>query len=134
MKRKILMIDDDQDFLRSNQVNIEANGYEVITASNGKEGFEKLVNEKPDLLILDVMMDTNLEGYNLLHKVKHESSYKNLPIIMLTGMVDQMGVNLYSAVEDAVIFPHVRFQDKPVDPLYLLELIEELIAESKVNE
>lgn len=133
MKRKILMIDDDQDFLRSNQVNLETNGYEVISAPNGHDGFERLQNEKPDLVILDVMMDTNLEGYNLLHRIKQDAGHKSLPIIMLTGMVDQMGVNLYSAVEDAAIFPHVRFQDKPVDPMYLLDLIEELLAESSEN-
>jgi CheY-like chemotaxis protein len=129
MKTKILLVDDDQDFLRSTQVSLESNGYEVITASDGKEGYIKLNEEKPDFLVLDVMMDTNLEGYNLLHRIKQEPEYKKLPIIILTGMVDQLGVNLYSAVEDATIFPKVRFQDKPIDPLVLIELIEEMLTE-----
>jgi len=129
MKTKILLVDDDQDFLRSTQVSLESNGYEVVTASDGKEGYKKLKEEKPDFLVLDVMMDTNLEGYNLLHRIKQEPEYKTLPIIILTGMVDQLGVNLYSAVEDATIFPNVRFQDKPIDPLILIELIEEMLNE-----
>ncbi len=73
------------------------------------------------------MMDTNLEGYNLLHLIKKEPEYKEMPIILLTGMVDQLGVNLYSAVEDEKMLPNVRFQDKPIDPLLLVELIEDML-------
>ena len=133
MKKKILLVDDDQDLLRSFQVSLENVGYEVITASSGKEGFTKLKSEAPDLLVLDVMMDTNLEGYYLLHRIKQEPDHKKLPIIVLTGMIDQLGVNLYSAVEDATIFTNVRFQDKPIDPLILIDLIEELLTEGTAD-
>ncbi|MFA4851395.1 MAG: response regulator [Bacteroidales bacterium] len=127
MKKKILLIDDDEDLLRSFQVTLESKGYDVIAAYDGKEGFTKLKNEKPDLLVLDVMMDTNLEGYNLLHIIKKEPEYRKMPIILLTGMVDQLGVNLYSGVEDEKMLPNVRFQDKPIDPLILVELIEDML-------
>lgn len=127
MKKKILLVDDDEDLLRSFQVTLESKGYDVITVNDGKEGFAKLKNEKPDLLVLDVMMNTNLEGYNLLHTIKKEPEYKKMPIILLTGMVDQLGVNLYSGVEDEKMLPNVRFQDKPIDPLLLVELIEEML-------
>jgi CheY-like chemotaxis protein len=131
MKKKILLIDDDQDLQRSFQVSLESNGYIVITAPDGNEGFEKLKKEKPDLVVLDVMMDTNLEGYSLLHKIKQEPENKGLPIILLTGMADQLGVNLFSAVENIAILPNVRFQDKPIDPMFLMELIYEMLNEKK---
>lgn len=127
MKKKILLVDDDEDLLRSFQVILESKGYEVITVSNGKDGFVKLKEEKPDLLVLDVMMDSNLEGYNLLHNIKKEPEYKKLPIIILTGMVDQLGVNLRSGVEDEKLLPNVCFQDKPIDPLILVELVEDML-------
>ncbi|MGA2407115.1 MAG: response regulator [Bacteroidales bacterium] len=129
MKKKILLIDDDEDLLRSFQVTLENYGFDVITGFDGKNGFLMLKNDKPDLLVLDVMMNTNLEGFNLLHVIKKEPEYKKLPIIMLTGMRDLMGVNLYSAVEDESLFPNVRFQDKPINPHYLLEIIEEMLKE-----
>ena len=124
MKKKILFIDDDEDLLRSFQVTLESKGYEVIPISNGKEGFSRLKTEKPDLLVLDVMMESELEGYNLLHVIKKEAEFTDLPIIILTGMVDQLGVNLYSGVEDMPMLPNVKYQDKPIDPLALIDLIE----------
>ena len=127
MKKKILLIDDDEDLVRSFQVTLESKGYNVITVSNGKEGIKKLRDEKPDLLVLDVMMDTNLEGYNLLHIIKKEPEYKKMPIILLTGMVDQLGVNLRSGVENEKLLPNVCFQDKPIDPLILVEIVEDML-------
>jgi two-component system alkaline phosphatase synthesis response regulator PhoP len=129
MKKKILLIDDDEDLLRSFQVTLENHGFDVITAFEGKSGFLRLKNDKPDLLVLDVMMTTNLEGYNLLHVIKKEPEYKKFPIIMLTGMRDQIGVNLTSAVEDETLFSDVRFQDKPINPHFLVEIIQEMLKE-----
>lgn len=127
MKKKILLIDDDTDLLRSFEVILKSKGFEVLTAEDGSQGFSQLKNEKPDLLVLDVMMKSNLEGYNLLHQIKKEPQYKMLPIILLTGMVDQLGVNLASGVEDETLFLNVRYQDKPIDPLLLIEMIEEML-------
>ena len=130
MKKKVLLIDDDEDLLRSFQVTLESKNYEVATASDSQEGFIKLKEQKPDLVVLDVMMNTNLEGYNMLHAIKKNAAYKNMPIILLTGMVDQMGVNLSSGVEDEKLFPNVHFQDKPIDPLLLADLITALLADT----
>jgi len=129
MKKKILLVDDDEDLLRSFQIILESKGFGVITAKNGNDGFSKIINEQPDLLVLDIMMDSDLEGYNLLHTIKKEPEFKKMPIIMLTGMRDQLGVNLYSAVEDESAFPNVRYQDKPIDPLRLVEMIGEILQE-----
>jgi len=129
MKKKLLLIDDDEVLLRSFQVILESNGFDVITCNEGKNGFLILKQDKPDLLVLDVMMNTNLEGYNLLHMIKSYPEYRNMPIILLTGMRDQLGVNLYSAVEDESLFPNVRFQDKPINPHLLVEMISDMLRE-----
>ncbi len=129
MKKKILLVDDDEDLLRSLQVILESNGFDVLTAMEGKSGLAKLKNDNPDLLVLDVMMNTDLEGYNLLHDIKREPGFSSLPVIMLTGMADQLGVNLFPGVEDESLFPNVRFQDKPVNPGQLVELIQEMLKE-----
>lgn len=128
MNKRVLIIDDDEDLLRSFQVTLESQGFAVITAQSGINGLALVRSEKPDLLVLDVMMKTNLEGYNLLHLIKKEPDFKKLPIIILTGMIDQLGVNLVSGVEDEVLFPHVWFQDKPVDPLFLAKMIEDILS------
>ena len=125
--KKIILIDDDQDLLRSFQVALENQGFSISTAENSKKGFELLQEENPDLLVLDVMMDTDLEGYNLLHKIKKDPRYRELPVILLTGMSDQLGVNLYSGVDDEKMFPNVHFQDKPVDPIRLGIMIQKML-------
>ncbi|HRY33688.1 MAG TPA: response regulator [Bacteroidales bacterium] len=127
MNKKILLIDDDEDLLRSFQVNLEIYGYEVFTAPDSRQGMLLIEKEKPDFIVLDVMMNSNLEGYNFLHQIKGNPDWKQIPVLMLTGMVDQLGVNLFSAVDDEKLFPHVRFHDKPIAPLDLVEIIEEML-------
>jgi DNA-binding response OmpR family regulator len=127
MKKKILIIDDDDDILRSFQVILENKGFNILTAKEGVSGYELLVKENPDALILDIMMTSNLEGYNLLHQIKQNKEFSQLPIIIMTGMRDQMGVNLYSAVEDNELFPNVRFQDKPADPNEIADILNEML-------
>jgi CheY-like chemotaxis protein len=126
-------VDDDKDLVRSIQVILENQNFTVLTAHNKAEGLKKLNEGKPDLLVLDVMMDTNLDGYNMLHEIKKEQEFKSLPVILLTGMLDELGVNLVAGVEDEELFPFVRFQDKPVDPLLLLEIIKEMLQVKKVE-
>src|SRR3972149_10260319 len=114
-KKLILLIDDDVDLLSSLKITLEHNGYDVITAMNGTEGLSKLRESHPNLLILDIMMDSALEGYNVLNNIKGDVSIKNIPVIMLTGMADAIGVNFRSAVEDDKMFPNVIFMEKPFE-------------------
>ncbi len=123
-KAKILIVDDDLDLIEGTKAILESQSYEVLSATSGKEGLEKLQQEKPNLLILDVMMDSDLDGYNNLHKIKEIPEIKDIPIIMLTGMAGELGVNLREATED---FDNVVFYDKPINPQALLEQIEALL-------
>ena len=127
MKKKILLVDDDIDLLSSLQIILEDGGFEVQTASTKKEGFDLLKNVKPDLLIQDIMMESDLEGFGILNTLKSDPDFRKLPIIMLTGIAEAMEVNFRSAIEDDEMFPHVIFLDKPVEPDVLFTEINTLL-------
>jgi len=84
-KKNILMIDDDRDFVLSTKTFLEGRGYKVETAHNGTEGWEKIKSGKADLIVLDIMMDTDNEGFNLAYKMKEDEKTKKIPIIIVSG-------------------------------------------------
>lgn len=129
-KKKILIVDDDKDLLIAIQAILENNDYHVTTANNKLEGWEKLKAEKPDLAILDVMMDTNHEGFEFAREIKNESNFRDLPLIMLTSISDVTGVNFRAAAADPDWLPADEYIDKPVEPEELLEKVENLITGS----
>jgi DNA-binding response OmpR family regulator len=126
-KNKILIIDDDVDLLASTKLFLESKNYEVETAINSKIGLEVLKTLHPDLIILDIMMDTNLEGFNFLNELKSDNNFKETPIIMSTGMAKSIGVNMRAAIEEVDSLPKTKFIDKSGDWEELLEAIKELL-------
>jgi len=84
-KKNILMIDDDKDFVLSTKTFLEGRGYIVETANNGTDGWEKIKAGKPDLLVLDIMMDTDNEGFHLAYRIKENEKTKKIPIIIVSG-------------------------------------------------
>jgi CheY-like chemotaxis protein len=126
MKRKILLVDDDPDLVSAFEAILYSRGYNVITAMSRHEGLEKLEKENPDLLILDVMMDDEHDGFIMAREVK--KLYPELPIIMLTGISEVTGVNFRAAAADPDWLPADEYLDKPVQPDELVETIEELLT------
>jgi len=126
--KEILIIDDDVDLLRSLQIILEDRDFVVHTASNKKDGLNILASHKPDLLIQDLMMDTNLEGFSIINELKNKNEFSDLPIILLTGIAEKMKVNFRSAIEDTEMYPNVIFVEKPVDPEDLISEINSLIS------
>ncbi|MBA7515736.1 Regulator of RpoS [subsurface metagenome] len=122
--KKLLIIDDDLDILKSLKVILEDQGFIVNTASNKSEGLTLFSSQKPDLLILDIMMENDLEGYGMLNDFRKDDSLVNVPIIMYSGMAQKIGVNFRSAIEDPEMFPNVSFVDKRED-------VQDLILEVK---
>ena len=129
---KILIIDDDPDMVLAAQMTLEAAGYEIFTAASGTKGLEKVKEVHPDLIILDVMMDTTTEGFQVsleLRSPSPESEYKvfrEIPIIMLTAI--HTTTPLRFGPEDDYL-PVDVFMDKPLDPDLLLAKVEELLAD-----
>ncbi|MBC8548463.1 MAG: response regulator [Candidatus Brocadiales bacterium] len=134
--QKILIIDDDPDIVEAMRMPLEANNYNVITASNGKEGLQKAKDEIPDLIILDVMMDTDTEGFHVAYELRSEetdSEYmncRNIPILMITAISQKKGMN-FSPEKDDTFLPVDSFIEKPVQPKDLLKRTAELLAAKK---
>ena len=126
--KKILIIDDDKDLTASLLAILTDEGYKVDIANEAETGLEKFKAEKPDLLILDVMMDHNLEGHGIAHTIKGDQENVNVPILVITGMRDALGVNIRDAFEMVEGLPYVFLLDKPFETDELLKMVKNLIA------
>jgi len=125
--KKILIIDDDPDITRAFQVTLEVAGYEVHTTNNTSDGLKKLNSVLPDLLILDVMMESTFEGHSFAIRIKKVPEYINMPILVITGIVNQLGIDFKDAFDDYQALPLVFYLDKPVEPEELLTRVKNLI-------
>lgn len=126
--QKILVVDDDQDIVSAVQVILESKGYEVVTAFDKIEGMEKARSEKPDMAILDVMMTKWQDGFEMAREIKKDPDLKDIPVLMLTGVEGQTGLEFKSAAGDPEWMPVEGFLDKPVEPAVLLAEVEKLLA------
>jgi CheY-like chemotaxis protein len=130
---KILIIDDDPDIVEAMRMPLEANDYKVITANCGKEGLQKAREEIPDLIILDVMMETDTEGFHVAYELrseKQDSEYmncRNIPILMITAISQKKGMS-FSPEKDDVFLPVDNFIEKPIQPKDLLKMVAELMV------
>lgn len=111
--KRILVVDDERHIVRLIQVNLERAGYQVLTAFDGKEGLKKVSSEKPDLVVLDVMMPY-LDGFEVLKRMKADSAMKDIPVIMLTAKAQDADVfrGWASGVD--------MYLTKPFNPMELL--------------
>lgn len=129
--KNILVIDDDRDLVDTLRIVLESKNYEVRAAYNGKEGFGCIKEKRPDLIILDVMMATDTEGFDLAYKLQNNPKFRDVPIIMVTSFPKAMaekGPDRFQHIlgED---WPVSIFIEKPVDPEKLLTTIEDILAE-----
>ena len=119
-KKRILIVDDEEDILNVLRFRLEANNYEVLSASDGQEGLNKARSMKPDLIILDLMLP-KLDGYKVCRMLKFDEKYKKTPIIMFTARVQKSDEKTgYEVGADAYI-------TKPFEPQILLKKIKELL-------
>ncbi len=122
MAKKVLVIDDDNDFVESIVNLLEARGYAVASASNGKEGVEKAKADKPDLILLDVMMTTKDEGFNVARQLHEIENLKGTPVIMVTGVRKEMNLP-FGFEPDETWLPVKEILEKPVKPETLLNAV-----------
>lgn len=122
--KKILLVDDDGDFVASTRAFLQGRGYEVDTAANGTEGWQKIQSGAPDLVVLDIMMDYDAEGFNLAYKLRQDDAMGKMPIIIVSGFSQHLS-------EKMADFQFVLGQDWPADayfekPIQLKELVKSI--------
>lgn len=120
-EKRILIADDDPVILRLIQVNLELEGYEVITANNGEEAVAQAKAENPDLVILDIMMP-RLDGYQACEQLKSSDDTKDIPVIFLSAKAQQ------GDIEKGRSFGVAAYLTKPFDPTELLEVVEQHLS------
>jgi two-component system, OmpR family, alkaline phosphatase synthesis response regulator PhoP len=121
-KKKILLIDDDPDFVEAVKVIVENGGYDVKVAYDGEEGLEAVAAEKPDLIVLDVMMPV-MNGHEACAKLKADPKTAKIPIILLTAVADRVTTSTYTH-RDMLESEAEDYMPKPVEPKELLNLIK----------
>lgn len=121
-KKLILLVDDDPDFVEAVRVIVESGGYDVEVAYDGQEGLEAVAKQKPDLIVLDVMMPV-MNGHEACAKLKENSDTKEIPIILLTAVADRVTTSTYTH-RDMLESEAEDYMPKPVEPNELLERIK----------
>jgi len=117
--KKILAVDDEKHIVRLVQVNLERAGYTVVTANDGKEALQKVSEEHPDLVVLDVMMPY-MDGFEVLQNLRRNPSTRDIPVIMLTAKA-----------QDADVFKGWQsgvdcYLTKPFNPMELLSFVKRI--------
>lgn len=119
-KKRILVVDDEADLVEMLKMRLEANNYEVMFAYDGQEALDKARKEKPDLIILDLMLP-KMDGYKVCRMLKFDEKYKKIPIILFTARAQESDQKMGKEVgADAYV-------TKPFEPKVLLGKIEELL-------
>jgi len=124
-KAKILIVDDDQDFVEATKLVLESKPYEVVTASNGSEGLAKANQEKPDLIILDIIMPVK-DGFSTAEEFNKDPELEKIPIIMLTSFAEKVGETNLS-LSQGLTLDAEDYVNKPVSPEELLSRVERLL-------
>ncbi len=126
-KAKIMIIDDDPDFRDAITPILRSAMYDVVTAANPQEGKEKILKEKPDLILLDIMMDSLFDGFSLCHAIKTSKEFKDVqdtPVIFVSAVKEMTGSRFkFKGEEEGMCGPD-DYIDKPVKPEDLISRIE----------
>ena len=130
---KIMIVDDDPDYLNVVKTILEKEKYTVISAGGKIEGLEKIEAEKPDLAILDIMKDAWQDGYEMSRRLKKEADFKNMPVLMLAPVENRTGIGFKSTAGVPVWLPVDVFLDKPVEPDILLSEVKKLLSSKAEN-
>ena len=122
---KILVVDDDKDFIKITSMILQANNYEVVTAANGEQGLKAMRREKPDLVILDVMMSYVLDGIDVRRTMAEDRDLKDIPVIMATSLT---AAKAQGALPTDEYVPQSNWIHKPIDPDALLDQVKKSLG------
>lgn len=122
---KILVVDDDPDFVLICRMILKAEGYQVLEAANGGQALESMRQEKPDLVLLDVMMSTTLEGVDVSKEMEADPDLRDVPIVMISSI----GTSEYaSEFPDDERIPIDSWISKPIQPEVLLKTVRRFVG------
>jgi len=128
-KPKVLLVDDDADFINVNKAMLEHRGFEVVTAFSGKEGLGKVRFEQPDLIVLDLMMETHDEGFTVAKALKADPVYQRIPILMVSSAMEKSGYE-FSQEVDGYWMKTDDYVAKPIQPEELVTRIRDLLGKA----
>jgi len=123
---KILLVDDDSHFVKATTLILLSEGYKVDAAYDSKEAMEKIEKLKPDLILLDIMMEKLTAGFDLCYKLKHDPEMKEIPVLAVSAISEKTGFK-FSPATDGEYFEADDYVEKPVKPTDLLERVEKLL-------
>ena len=127
---KLLIIDDDPDYVDGIKSILDKAGYHVEVAYNPKDGFEALKSGAFDLLLLDIMMGRGAEGVMVARKINKDPKLREIPVLIITGIREQMAFLFPGQPVHPRLLPTDALLEKPVDPALLLEKVEALLKEA----
>ena len=131
-RAKILIIDDDPDFAETTQAMLESADYEVHMAEDGRKGLDMVIQEEPDLIILDIMMESMFEGFSVISTLRGTPEYvdyRDIPVIMVSAVRQEYG-SRFSLPEGGEHLQGDVYMDKPVKAKELLETVSRLLEEN----
>jgi len=122
----ILVVDDDQDYVKAITTILEGKGYQVDAAFNKDEAIEKIEAAKPDLILLDIMMERMSDGFTVCYKLKHDPELSGIPVLAISAITEETGLK-FSPRTDGEYFEADDYMSKPVKAAELLERVEKLL-------
>ncbi len=124
---KILVVDDDPDFVSATKIILEKNNHEVIAAASGDTGYQRAAKDAPDLVILDVIMDTVLDGLSVSQRMHDDLALRQIPIIMVTSIANTDYAELFPTDE----YIHINaFLSKPISAEELLRQVNKYLPKN----
>jgi len=127
-KPKILLIDDDPDFVLATKMVLESKPYQIVTANEGNAGLKKARDERPDLIILDIIMPAK-SGLTVCDELKKDPQLCKIPILMLTSLSQHIG-EVSISVSEGMMLEAEDYIDKPVSPDELLKRVDKLLKKA----
>ena len=127
--KRILLVDDDRDLVAGVKAFLEARDYDVDTAHSGIEARERLAVQRPDLVVLDIMMDYDTDGFNVAYKLRDEPETEHIPVIIMSGFTKELETKTH--IFEPMMYrewPAAKFFEKPVKLADLAAAIAELLA------
>ena len=130
MSAKVLLIDDDSDFRAAVKSLLESHGHQVLEACSGHDGLRMVLEHKPDAILLDIMMETTVEGYGVTHSLRYRDeyeAYRNIPIFMVSSIAESPDERFPMSAEVEMIRPD-RYLTKPLNIPEFLRLLDQTVG------